>query len=348
MIALFFAWTMQFSYCYLCYVCVAVSTSLARSLAGTMLHPDYLRTLRNPGNPLNSTVDRAVGVEVNPYIALSPVFEGPTLDQNSLLIATVQLLAREALEDINGQVPRTAYHSSDPRFSSVGVYVLPPTNAVTLQRRLLVWGLVMSLQFMMQEDRFASVIFILTQNGIYVGSVQFQLLDGGTAVDKAVSANESLASSSVPARLNVTQGVINDPIGGTNGTLAVGAPGLQVFYRLFGYDLEVIDVFRPIILLLRDVAEFQPHARCDRFKTPARIGETILRFKAESRIVPFFNTEMLVKAAAAVPLYMLNKGRFSEVDIEVKVDGILIAEGDLSINRTPRPTPNAAGNVSIY
>ena len=339
---------MQLAHCYLCYVCVAVSTFLARSLAGAIPRPEYPRTLRKPGNPLSSAVERTVSVEVNPYIALSPVFDGPTLDQDSLLLSTVQLLAREALEDINSQVTRTFYHSNDPRFSSIGISVLPPSNAVTLQRRLLIWGLVMSLQFMMQEDQFASVMFRLMQNGISVGSVEFRPLTGQKAVDKAVSASESLASSSVPAKLNVTQGITNDPIDGANGTLAVDVPGLQVYLRLVGYDLEVVDVFRPIILLLRDIAEFQPQARCDDFKTSARIGETILRFKAVSRIVPSFNTEMLVKAAAAVPLYMLNKGRFSEVDIRVQFDGILVAEGSLNIKRTPRLSPNAAGNVSTY
>ena len=339
---------MQFSDCYLYYGCIAISTFLARSLAGTIPHPEYPRTLHNPGSRLNSAVDRAVSFEVDPHIALSPVFDGPTLDQNSLLIATVQLLAREALEDINSQVPRTFYHSSDPRYSSIGIYVLPPSNAVTLQRRLLVWGLVMSLQFMMQEDQFASVMFKLTQNGINVGSVEFRPFTGEKVVAKAVSASESLASSSILTRLNIMKGVINDAVNGANGALAVDAPGLQVFCRLFGYDLEVVDVFRPMIILLRDLAEYPPHAHYDRIQTSAKIGETRLRLRAESRTLPFLDGEMLVKMAAAVPLYMLNKGRFGEVDIRIEVDGILVAEGDLSIKHTPRLTPHAAGNVSIY
>ena len=45
-----------------------------------------------------------------------------------------------------------------------------------------------------------------------------------------------------------------------------------------------------------------------------------------------------------VPLFMINKGVFSEVDVEVKLPNeVLIATGSLRIERTPRPPLRGMG-----
>ena len=286
----------------------------------------------------------------NAIFALNPIFNGPNLDENSLLISSVQLLAREALEDITSQVSRTFYHSTDHRYASVGIFVMPPSNAPTLLRRLLVWGIAESLQCLIQLNRFASVEFRMTIDGINVGSVQYRLLTNDdrtplVAEKAGLPRIERPITSSVTAGpMNATHGVSNgSTYDSTNFTLAANAEGLKVYFRLVGYDLETADVFRPVITLLRNIAEFSPQSRIVEFKTPFKIGDPALEFRARG---PYFNAEALIKAAAAVPAYMLNKGRFSEVEIRIEMADVLIAKGQLKIQRTPPPGANAV-NTSV-
>ena len=302
-------------------------------------------TLPPPNNSTSTSVNQSLTLEADPELAIYPMFNGPALDQNSLLMTSVQLLAREAEEDINSPVFRVFYHSTDARYSSVGIFVIPPSNAVTIPRRLMVWGLVEAVQLLMRMNRFASVTFRITRDGANAGSIEFRLLsnngDDGllpAAVNKKrVSRIESSISSSAP--------VINNNNDINTAILALHASDLRVYCRLFGYDLDPPDIFTPVLTFLRKIAEYGPYARIVRLTSPFKIGETALRFKAEDRSEPpYVRAGDLVKAAAAVPAYMLNKGTlFSEVEIRVVLGEVLVAQGELRIQRRPRPGAGGQG-----
>ncbi|KAL8829247.1 MAG: hypothetical protein Q9191_002121 [Dirinaria sp. TL-2023a] len=337
-----------------CFLWLSSSTFLVLTLAATIPLPNSPNGTLIPSvsRLSTATINQAPSLNADTGLAINPVFNGPRLDQTSLLISAVQLLAKEALEDINSEVPQTSYRSTDPRYCSVGILVLPPSNAATLHRRLLIWGLAESLLFLMQRNRFASAKFRMTLYGTNVGSVEYRFLINNDqlplpANNAKLPRVETPVEPLVAGSKNITQGVANGPTHErpTNNTLAANDAGLKVYCRLTGYDLEPADVFRPVIDLLRNMANLSPQSRIQEFKTPFTVGETALDFRARA---PYFSAEAIIKAAAAVPAYMLNKGRFSEVEIRVEMVDVLIAKGELKIQRSPRPGSQPVGSIDVY
>lgn len=333
-------------------ICLSFSTVLALALAATISLPNSPNAIFIPNSSRTSTttINWVPGLGANPGLAINPIFDGPNLDRNSLLISAVQLLAREALEDITSQVPRIFYHSLDLRYASLGIFVIPPSNAATLGRRLLIWGIAESLQFLMQRNRFASVKFRMTLDRTNVGSIEYRsllnedqlpLVANKTRLPRTERPVHSLV---LAGSENITQGVANGPThdSSANDTLAANAEGLKVYCRLTGYDLEPADVFGPVINLLRNMAYLSPQSRIVEFKTPFTVGETALAFKARAS---YFSAEAIIKAAAAVPAYMLDKGRFSEIEIRVEMMDVLVAKGELKIQRTPSPGSTPVGSI---
>ena len=335
---------------WLCLILLSLSALLALTSAAILPRLDQSNVIF-PLEASNSTPSQSSSFGVDPHFRINPIFDGPSLDQDSLLMSSVQLLAREALLDINGQVQRVFWHSPDSRYSSVGVYVLPPSRAATINRRYLVWGLAESLQLLMKRNRFASVKLSMTMERVDVGSVEFTLLSNEQQqfdADKSASRLERPVNSSILATDSISADIVAASTKHGNNTLSTNAVHLQVFCRLFGYDLEASEVFGPVVTTLSRFAAYSPGAHMRNWKTPFEIGETALEFKSTNRrSPPFFEVEWLIKATAAVPLYMLNKGRFSEVEIQIAIDNTAVAVGQLRIERTPHG-PHFLNNISIY
>ena len=310
-------------YSHRCWSYVLVSYSsffLALTSAATLSEPTQLDITRDGANNLSS-------LGYVPEFHVHPIFAGgPPLDSNSLLMSGVQLMAREAVEPIMGAVPRTFWHSEDPRYASIGIFVLPTPEARAVERRMMMWGLEQSMRYMMEENRFESVRFRMTRDGDDVGSIEYTSLANKQLHMNLGASTSRLEQGSTPA---VAEAKEANPL---------KVVGPQVFCRLCGYDLEVFDVFRPVVMMLREMAEFPARSHIGSYRTDKEIGVTGLRFKDEKRRnPPFFEAQWLVKACLAIPQYMLDKGTFSETDVMIKVDGVLVAVGLLKIQRTPPP-----------
>ena len=204
-----------------------------------------------------------------------------------------------------------------------------------------IWGLGESLMCMMELDRFGSVKIRIVRRGEWVGTIEItELADkpyGPSGHDNR-SRSQFVANATAPAAAKASTGLVEAPGIAYVDTSWVKAAGLQVFCRLHGYDLEPFDVFRPVVEMISHMATFEPRRHVRSLQTRVRIGTTAIRYRDEfRRSPPFFEAQHIIKATAILPAFMLNKGRFSETDIEVKVDGALVGRGQLKIERTPRP-----------
>lgn len=304
------------------------AATLPQSTSLTLAQPSANATTAD----LTSTANNSSKVNIDASFYTYPIFSGPALDTNAVLMSAVQFMAQQAVEDIDGDVPRTFWHSPDPRYASVGIFVLPTYDSDTVDRRLMIWGFDQGLHYLMEHNRFASVRFRMIRGGDDVGSIEFALLSEGQR--GTVGPGER-----VP-RLEQREEGVEPASAKVDGSLTLNVAISRTYCRLCGYDLEAVEVFRPIVTTLRRAAEFQPRHHIGSFQTPIEIGATALRFiDEERRGPPFFETQSLIKAAVAVPQYMLDKGSFSETDIRVTVDGTLVATGLLKITRSPRPRP---------
>ena len=281
---------------------------------------------------LTSTTNNSSQLNFDANFHIYPIFGGPPLDTNAVLMSAVQFMARQAVEDIDGELPRTFWHSSDPRYASVGIYVLPAYSGDTVNRRMMTWGFDRALHYLMDHGQFFSVRFRMIRDGDNVGSIEFALSPEGQrgtiSLGDRVPRLEQREEGVEPASANVGE------------SLTLSVAGSRTYCRLCGYDLEAFEVFRPIVTILRRAAEFQPRHHIGSFQIPTEVGTTTLLFIDEERqSPPFFETQYLINAAVAVPQYMLDKGSFSETEIRIYVDGALVATGLLKIMRSPPPRP---------
>ncbi|KAG6993906.1 hypothetical protein G7Y79_00049g084660 [Physcia stellaris] len=292
-----------------------------------------------PIDSTDSTTDQPSNIYADPQYMVYPVFQGPSLDQIALLMSAVQLMAREAAENINDDIPSITWMSRDDRFSNIEILVRPPSNANTIPRRLMLWALSASLQLLIQRNRFACVKFRITRDGINVGSIEIRLF---SQQQQQQQLDPYMATTSpTPPTTNQTLNAANTTTTSYLPTLTSGFQGfnIRVYIRrsAFGYDLPPSAVFGPVITTLHHIASSTLWSRVRSYKTPAKTGDTALAFSDTGRR-PFFHKEQLIEAAATVPLFMINKGVFSEVDVEVRLPSeVLIAQGSLRIERTPRP-----------
>lgn len=306
------------------YALVAYSSLLlVLTSAATLPKPVHLDVVRNGAN-------NSASLGFDPEFQIYPHFAGgPPLDSNSLLMSTVQLMAHEAIENIRGTVPKTSWHSPDPRYASVGIFMRPAPQTDTMDRRMMMWGLEQSVRYMMEENRFESVRFRMMREGYDVGTIEYASLANNQqhqqlSPDTSTSRLEQRSTPVIASETNITS--------------TLNAIGPQVFCRLCGYDLEAFDIFRPVVMMLREMAEFPARSHIGSYSTDTEVGVTALRFKDERRRVPpFFEVQWVVKACLAIPQYMLDKGTFSETDIRINVDGVLVAAGSLKIHRSPPP-----------
>ncbi|KAG7004545.1 hypothetical protein G7Y79_00024g054950 [Physcia stellaris] len=321
-------------------ILLAHSALIVSILAATVPHPLPQESGLSLGASNAATNDSSDLVGAHGY-GVIPTFSGPDLDQNSLLMSAVQLLAREALEDINGEMQRVFWRSRDSRYSKIYISVLPHSAVPTIKRAAVVWGLAESLSCMMDLDRFGSVGFKIVRRGEWVGTIEFTELAGnqyGSSGHDNQSRSLFVANTTAPAAAKTSTGLLEAPGMPYVDTPWLKAAGLEVFCRLHGYDLEPFDVFRPVVEMISHMAVFDSRRHVRSLETRFRIGTTAIRYRNEfRRSPPFFEAQHVIKATAILPAFMLNKGRLSETDIEVKVDGALVGRGQLKIERTPRP-----------
>ena len=316
------------------------SAFLTLSSAATLARP-ILSTELQPVETSNSTWNQSSSLGVDPHLMIVPIFDGPNLDQVTLLMSAVQLMAKEATENINHDVDVIAWTSPSLRFSNIGILVLPPPNAALISRRYVIWGLAQSLHIMMNLNRFASAKFRMTRNGAMMGTIEFTRMGnhGLLNVDKRVS--------KLGLPINLTNAANDYTAHGSSYNNSIGvanAGNVMIFCRLRGYDLEPSEVFGPVVTMLGHVAQFPARARFISWITPFEVGQgqTALGFtKTKRETLPLCEKEHVIIATATVPLFMIQKGRFSEVDIKVQVSvggvPLLLAHGELQIERTPGP-----------
>ena len=324
-----------------CFILSFFSPFLKLSSGATLARPSLSNEIQ-PIETSNSTWNQSSSLGADPHLMIVPIFDGPNLDQVTLLMSAVQLMAKEATENINHDVDGIVWASPSPQFSNIGILVLPPPSAALINRRYVIWGLTQSLHIMMNLNRFASAKFRMTRNGVLMGTIEFTQMGnhGLLDVDKRVS--------KLGLPINSTNATTDDTTLGSsynNSSISiVNAENVMIFCRLRGYDLEPSEVFGPVVTMLGHVAQFPARARFTSWKTPFEVGkgQTALGFtKTERETPPLCEKEHLVIATATVPLFMIRKGRFSEVDIKVQVTigdvPLLLANGELRIERTPGP-----------
>lgn len=306
--------------------------------AAVFIKPSVLASILQPQHLVNSTLLTAVPAEFT-AIVQSP--RGPTLPGILCLEATVQIIGEHlALEDFTGGIPTQGW-------TFVKLVVAAATkgpSANTIERRYVMWGLLLALEEMIKENDFRSAVFLLEWRGDIVGSVAFYPEDSPTLKALNPSANATTQLLSQPSFLG----------DGANGSVSsiikpLGIPMKLVFSQLepvrpidrYGMLINIIDV-------LTGAAEF-PASEIVRDRYMSSLGAFGVQVYISGKggveppsSPPFLTYRWIILAMTAVPASLAMLGIYTSFKMEVFLDHVSIAE----VVVIPNPFRQASVNVS--
>jgi len=281
--------------------------------------------------------------------SISASFQGLKVPLISYLMNTVRLLAILALEDFSGTMESTYWDFRDYR--EVSIEAPPRTDGKPIERRFVVWGLSLGAGLMVSQRRFETVTFTLMWEGNEVGTIKIWRWPGAYSISTGMNPSATqgpILQSALPAAdisaiappnskgVNV-QGMVYDTI------LTVQTILLESYVDLF-------DVFLMAVAVIVDVASREASERIFDCVPPDNVRGVFVEFytpTAPNPDPPFFQVQWLIKAAVAIPEFMIKNGAFKEAVVRLYVDGVKVADGSLENRWHANHSPLVLSNISV-
>lgn len=265
---------------------------------------------------------------------------GPKLRITSCLMNTIAALKEIGLGDWDGKIiDGTEFRLEN--YPEVSIVITTPRRKRNVQARFVMWAICLGVFDMITRKKFEFAQFEMALEEQVLGWVQVVNHPTGAGP----SPEEML--SNVTAKLgnksatwlstNSTSGL--EPINITNvittdNTNDPAEARLNVTFSPYGETLGIYDVFVPIMSGLTDMAQFPSTHQ----STGLIIG--LEGFKGFICILPamplrptppFMEYGWLIRAITRIPTYMLENGRFGEVNIIIEVDEVRVGFGRFSL-----------------
>ena len=279
---------------------------------------------------------------------------GPELHQTSCLMNTIAALKELALGDWLGKVFDGTEYRLDT-YPEVGITVATPKIDGNIQARFIIWAICLGVSKMIKEKTFELEQIELRWEQRLLGWVQIFNIPSGPGLTSEESQQKSTLDlknlSANVTSTNHTTGLI--PINITNivttdNTNDPTEARLNVTFVPYGEYLGIYDVFVPLMSGLADMAQVPS----THLSTGLFIGLEgyrgficVLPVVPERTSPPFLEYGWLIRSLYRVPTYMLDNGRFGEVEIWIEVDQVKVAFGrfclrpDLCGLRASLPVP---------
>lgn len=279
-----------------------------------------------PTLPLNtsSTVDNSTTAAAQPLrsgplpvptsFGIKPGAFGPELDSTACLFNAVGAFAELALDDYHGPSGSTVFHF--PNHPSVVIAVVTPASGVFIERRFAIWGIWLGIAYMISHHRFQAATFALSWEDVIVGAVDFGSQPTISGDDGDGKVNNSLTI------LNATT---------TTSPVNAQAQNLEVLIGLVGRSINVNNIILVLLATLNDAAQYRA---TDVIPAQYRIGlhgyTALFSITPEPRTTaPFPEYEWLIRALEKLPDFMLRNRKFSEANVVVRVDGVVVIDASL-------------------
>lgn len=263
---------------------------------------------------------------------------GPKLRITSCLMNAVAALKQLALGEWDGKIiDGTEYRLEN--YPEVSIVVTTPRRKRNVQARFVEWAICLGVYEMISRRKFEFAQFEMSWEKQVLGWVQVvnhPTRAGSTTIQGQASGSLNLGNKSatlISLSRTIGQGSVNI----TNVVTMDNADDpaearLNVELEPYGDTLGVYDVFVPIMSGLTDMAKF-----------PSTVPSSALvvgleGFKGFICVLPaiplrtsppFMEYAWLIRALSRIPTYMLNNGRFGEVNIRIVVDQTLVGFGRL-------------------
>ena len=265
---------------------------------------------------------------------------GPKLRQTSCLMNTIAALKELALGDWLSKVIDGTEYRLD-RYPEVGIIVTTPKLNGNIQARFIMWAICLGVSNMIKKKRFEFEQIELMWDQRLLGWVQIVNHRSGPGLTvEEIQANSTLDLRNLSATLlstNHTTELAPINITSTFTTDSANDPieaRLNVTFTPYGEYLAIYDVFVPLMSGLTDMARAPStqHASALLVGLEGYRGFIcILPVVPPRTSPPFMEYGWLIRAFNRIPTYMLDNGRFGEVEIWIEVDQVKVAFGRLCL-----------------
>ena len=115
--------------------------------------------LLNTSQYVDTVATRPVLETADPRLTVEVKFDGPKFPLISCLMSTVEFLAFLGSKDFSGSMEKVTWKLG--RYYEFGIVVAPSTVGGSIERRFVIWGLSLGVDYLIHENHFQAVNFTL-------------------------------------------------------------------------------------------------------------------------------------------------------------------------------------------
>ena len=116
--------------------------------------------LLNTSRVVDTVTTRPIVGTPDPRFMVTVKFDGPNFPLISCLMSTVKFLATLGSEDFSGSMEKVTWKFR--KYPEVGMVVSPSTAGGSIERRFVIWGLSLGVDYLIHSKRFQAVNFTLS------------------------------------------------------------------------------------------------------------------------------------------------------------------------------------------
>lgn len=249
------------------------------------------------------------------------------LPKSSCLLQTLVGLGQMALEDFNGRQAATSFGHP-----LIGIELDGRKPGASLDRRFAIWGLYGVMAYMLRENDFHARLFTLRWQAAIVGRVRFTAriaphLSGGNSM---INENGTSAPETNVLRLSNATTASQYT---TLGTKFIDGNLVYIINPL-GQRIAESDIYMTIASALVQAAPIAAADMIQTFDVDTRAFNSHLLIRDSNdpprSAYPFLRQQIMIKVLIQIPALMLvEENHWSEADISIKIDNIMVATGYL-------------------
>ena len=252
------------------------------------------------------------------------------LSATSCLMNAVNAMMELALEDFTQPVLPRNY--MDPDYPEVMIVPIERMQGQRIEARYLLWGVWEGIRWMINHQSFRDLRIGGYWDGfricnIWIRSAWRQLSVAGGNVTMGLTARSewmSIHNSTVESTEGLSMMNVKNPLNDQHLTVAI---------THVGETLGITEVFVTIFAALEYVAQFPSTDELINFHISPDDENTTIGVLGNTRAPgfgpPFLEYQWVILSLGHIPAYMLQQRRFTEVVIEIAVDGVPLGEGFL-------------------
>lgn len=257
---------------------------------------------------------------------------GPVrLSTTSTLMNAVNAMMELALENFTEPILARNYES--PGYPEVVIVPVRLTPGNRVEVRFLLWGIWEGIRWMISHRSFQDLMIDAYWDGILVCRIWIKRGSGGLSIAgnsstlglTAGSEKISIGNATVEATQGVSMIDIRNSLNDQH--LTVSVIGV-------GEALGITEVFIAVFAALEYMAHFPSTDEVVGFQISPDHEDTIIGIVEHTLTPPvrppFLEYQWVILSIGQIPEYMLQQRRFTEVIIEIAVDGVPLGEGFLS------------------